>query len=57
MIVLNSASEPGAGFGVTTNRVTILRRGSDAREELPLQPKREVADAILDRVEDLLHGR
>lgn len=57
MIVLNSASEPGAGFGVSTNRVTILRRGSDRHEELPLQPKRDVADAILDRVEDLLHGR
>ena len=57
MIVLNSATEPGAGFGVETNRVTILRRGSDAPEELPLQHKREVADAILDRVEGLLHGR
>jgi len=57
MIVLNSAREPGAGFGVETNRVTILRRGSDAREELPLQHKRDVADAILDRVEVLLHGR
>jgi phosphopantothenoylcysteine decarboxylase/phosphopantothenate--cysteine ligase len=57
LIVLNSAAEPGAGFGVDTNRVTILRRGSDAQEELPLQPKRDVADAILDRVEDMLHGR
>jgi phosphopantothenoylcysteine decarboxylase/phosphopantothenate--cysteine ligase len=57
MIVLNSATEPGAGFGVDTNRVTILRRGSDARDELPLQHKRDVADAILDRVEELLHGR
>jgi phosphopantothenoylcysteine decarboxylase/phosphopantothenate--cysteine ligase len=57
LIVLNSATEPGAGFGVDTNRVTILRRGSDVQEELALQPKRDVADAILDRVEDLLHGR
>jgi phosphopantothenoylcysteine decarboxylase/phosphopantothenate--cysteine ligase len=57
LIVLNSATEPGAGFGVETNRVTLLRRGSDAHEELPLLPKRDVADAILDRVEDLLHGR
>jgi phosphopantothenoylcysteine decarboxylase/phosphopantothenate--cysteine ligase len=57
MIVLNSASEPDAGFGVETNRVTILRRGSDAREELPLQHKRDVADALLDRVEELLDGR
>lgn len=57
LIVLNSAKEPGAGFGVETNRVTLLRRDSDAREELPLQHKRDVADAILDRVEELLHGR
>jgi phosphopantothenoylcysteine decarboxylase/phosphopantothenate--cysteine ligase len=57
MIVLNSATEPGAGFGVETNRVTILRRGSAAQEDLPLQHKRDVADAILDRVEELLHGR
>lgn len=57
MIVLNSATEPGAGFGVETNRVTILRRGSDAQEELPLQHKRDVADAVLDRVEELLNGR
>lgn len=57
MIVLNSANEPGAGFGVDTNRVTILRRGAAAPEELPLQPKRQVAEAILDRVEAMLDGR
>lgn len=57
MIVLNPANEPGAGFGVETNRVTIIQRGAAAPEELPLQHKREVAEAILDRVEVLLHGR
>ncbi len=57
MIVLNSANEPGAGFGVETNRVTILRRDGAVPEELPLQHKRQVADAILDRVEELLDGR
>ena len=57
MIVLNDANEPGAGFGVETNRVTILRRGVPAPEVLPLQHKREVAEAILDRVEELLNGR
>ena len=57
MVVLNSATEPGAGFGVETNRVTLLRRGGAAPESLPLQHKRDVADAILDRVEELLHGR
>ncbi len=57
MIVLNDAKEPGAGFGVDTNRVTILRPGGAEPEVLPLQSKVELADAILDRVEDLLRGR
>jgi phosphopantothenoylcysteine decarboxylase/phosphopantothenate--cysteine ligase len=57
LIVLNAANEAGAGFGVDTNRVSILRRGTSTPEDLPLLLKREVADAILDRVEELLHGR
>jgi phosphopantothenoylcysteine decarboxylase / phosphopantothenate---cysteine ligase len=57
MVVLNSANEPDAGFGVDTNRVTIVRRGAAAPEPLPLQDKHDVADAILDRVEALLNGR
>jgi phosphopantothenoylcysteine decarboxylase/phosphopantothenate--cysteine ligase len=57
MVVLNAANEPGAGFGVDTNRVTIVRGNGAAPEELPLLDKRDVADAILDRVEVLLHGR
>jgi phosphopantothenoylcysteine decarboxylase/phosphopantothenate--cysteine ligase len=53
MIVVNDAAEAGAGFAVDTNRVTLLRRtGED--ENLPLMPKSDVADAILDRVENLL---
>ena len=48
---------PGAGFGVETNRVTILSRGSDTPDVLPLLDKSEVADAILDRIEVLLNGR
>lgn len=53
LLVLNDANEPGAGFDVPTNRVTLLRpdRGD---EPLPLMSKAEVADAILDRVEALL---
>jgi phosphopantothenoylcysteine decarboxylase / phosphopantothenate---cysteine ligase len=57
MIVVNDAREVGAGFGVETNRVTILSRGSEHAEPLPLMEKSEVADAILDRIEVLLHGR
>jgi phosphopantothenoylcysteine decarboxylase/phosphopantothenate--cysteine ligase len=56
MIVVNDATEPGAGFGVDTNRVTLLRPSAED-EHLPLMPKTEVADAILDRVELLIVGR
>jgi phosphopantothenoylcysteine decarboxylase/phosphopantothenate--cysteine ligase len=56
LIVVNDATEEGAGFGVDTNRVTILSRNG-ADEELPLMPKRELADVILDRVVRLMHGR
>ncbi len=56
LVVLNDATEAGAGFGVDTNRVTLFARDG-AREELPLLPKGEVADAVLDRVEALLAAR
>jgi phosphopantothenoylcysteine decarboxylase/phosphopantothenate--cysteine ligase len=57
LIVLNDAKEPGAGFAVDTNRVTLLARGTPEPERLPLLTKPEVADVILDRVEALLRGR
>src|SRR5688500_9894430 len=56
LIVVNDATEPGAGFGVETNRVTLLVPGG-GEEVLPLMPKTDVADAILDRVEGLLDER
>ncbi len=64
LIVMNDATEPGAGFAVDTNRVT-LRAAQGEDEVLPLQSKREVAEAILDRIEQLMaaqpdgrpHGR
>jgi phosphopantothenoylcysteine decarboxylase/phosphopantothenate--cysteine ligase len=56
LIVTNDAREEGAGFGVDTNRVTLLARNG-TRTDLPLMPKREVADAILDHVMELLDGR
>jgi len=52
-VILNDATEPGAGFEVTTNRVTILGRGG-TQVDLPLLSKREVADRILDVVEKAL---
>ena len=57
LIVLNDAKEPGAGFGVDTNRVTIFTRGAETPERLPLLTKHEVADAILDPIESILRGR
>jgi phosphopantothenoylcysteine decarboxylase/phosphopantothenate--cysteine ligase len=52
-IILNNALEPGAGFEVTTNRVTIIgKRGTPI--ELPLLDKRDVAERILDAVEQAL---
>jgi len=52
-IILNDALEPGAGFEVTTNRVTIIRKSGEPIE-LPLLSKRDVADRILDAVEQAL---
>jgi len=56
MIVANDATEAGAGFGVKTNKVTVLSRGGQA-EQLPLMEKTQVADAILDRVARLIDER
>jgi len=52
LLVLNSLQDPGAGFGVDTNKVTLLAPGTDPAE-LPLMSKAEVARAILDRLETL----
>jgi phosphopantothenoylcysteine decarboxylase / phosphopantothenate---cysteine ligase len=56
LVVVNDALEAGAGFGVETNRVTLLGRDG-SMEELPLMSKDDVADALLDRVERLLDER
>jgi phosphopantothenoylcysteine decarboxylase/phosphopantothenate--cysteine ligase len=53
LIVVNDALEPGAGFEKDTNRVALLGRDG-TRKILPLQSKREVAEAILDLVEQNL---
>ena len=56
LLVANDVSEAGSGFGTETNRVTILDRNG-AVDELPLLPKREVADRVLDRVVRALDAR
>jgi phosphopantothenoylcysteine decarboxylase/phosphopantothenate--cysteine ligase len=52
VIVVNNVLEPGAGFEVDTNVVTLVGPGWE--DALPLQPKTSVAAVILDRVEQLL---
>jgi phosphopantothenoylcysteine decarboxylase/phosphopantothenate--cysteine ligase len=47
-IVLNSLRDAGAGFGVDTNRVTIMGRTGDSWTS-PLLSKREVAEEIVRR--------
>jgi phosphopantothenoylcysteine decarboxylase / phosphopantothenate---cysteine ligase len=55
LVVANDATEPGAGPGVATNRVTLVSEGGEI--ELPLQGKDTVAEAILDRVAELITAR
>jgi phosphopantothenoylcysteine decarboxylase/phosphopantothenate--cysteine ligase len=55
LIVANDVTQPGAGFEVDTNAVTIVSR--DGTEELPVQSKTAVASQILDRLERLLAAR
>ena len=53
MIVVNDVTAPDAGFGVDTNRVTILTRDG-AVTPLPLMSKEDVAYNILHRIRGLL---
>lgn len=54
-IDLIAVNEVGSetGFGVTTNRVTIVSASGDA-EEWPLLPKEDVAERLLDRIEPII---
>ena len=49
MIVLNSLQDKGAGFGVDTNKVTLLY-ADGTKKDLPLLLKQEVADTIIDSI-------
>ena len=53
LVALNQAGAQDAGFEVDTNRITLIDP-SGSVEELPLLSKREVADRLLDRIEDRL---
>jgi phosphopantothenoylcysteine decarboxylase/phosphopantothenate--cysteine ligase len=56
LIVANDVTIEGAGFGSEQNTATLIDR-QEALTELPLMPKRALADAILNRVQVLLHTR
>jgi len=53
LMVANSITEPGSGFGADTNKVTLIDAHGHV-EELPLMPKPEAAHRILDKVVSLL---
>ncbi len=56
MIVLNSMNDPGAGFGVDTNKVTFIKRDGSV---LPfdVKSKEKVAVDIVDAVYEMLQSR
>jgi phosphopantothenoylcysteine decarboxylase/phosphopantothenate--cysteine ligase len=56
LIVANDITDKKSGFGVDTNKVTLIDRKGKV-DSLPLMSKREVADRILDRVAGLMGGR
>jgi phosphopantothenoylcysteine decarboxylase/phosphopantothenate--cysteine ligase len=56
LIVANDVTREGAGFGSDQNAAILIDR-QGGMTELPLMPKRALADAILDRAQELLRGR
>ena len=48
LIVLNSLQEEGAGFGVDTNKITLIEK--DKELAFPLMSKKEVARIIVDHI-------
>jgi phosphopantothenoylcysteine decarboxylase/phosphopantothenate--cysteine ligase len=55
MIVANDISAPDAGFGVDTNRVTLLFSNAE-KQPLPLMSKDEAAETIIARLAMLLES-
>lgn len=56
LIVLNSLRDKGAGFGVDTNKVTLIDR-SEKAEVLGLKLKSEVAADIVDRIAEMVKNQ
>jgi phosphopantothenoylcysteine decarboxylase/phosphopantothenate--cysteine ligase len=53
-IVLNSLQHEGAGFGHSTNRISILKK-SGKKLDFPLKTKEEVAKDIVEQVKEILN--
>jgi phosphopantothenoylcysteine decarboxylase / phosphopantothenate---cysteine ligase len=56
LIVANDVTTLGGGFGSDQNAATLIDR-EGVLTELPLMPKRALADAILNRAQELLRIR
>jgi phosphopantothenoylcysteine decarboxylase/phosphopantothenate--cysteine ligase len=54
LVVLNSLNEKGAGFGVDTNKISILSR-LGTKKDFHLKSKKEVALDILREIQEQLH--
>lgn len=55
IIVLNSLKDEGAGFGHDTNKITLVQ-GDGSMKHLPLQSKKDAAEAIVIYISDLRHA-
>jgi phosphopantothenoylcysteine decarboxylase/phosphopantothenate--cysteine ligase len=55
LIVANDVTEPGSGFGVDTNRVTLIDEEGGV-EQLPLMSKAQVAESVMKRIVHILEG-
>jgi phosphopantothenoylcysteine decarboxylase/phosphopantothenate--cysteine ligase len=53
-IVLNSLQHEGAGFGHSTNRISIIKK-SGKKIDFPLKSKEEVAKDIVEQVKEILN--
>ena len=53
LIVMNSLKDEGAGFGVSTNKVTFIDRNEHTKE-LPLMSKADVAENLVNQIKSLI---
>ncbi len=53
LLVLNSLEDEGAGFGLQTNKVTLIKSKDDF-QNFPVKPKEEVAQDIADALSHLM---